>query len=105
MSRGLGDVYKRQELRRAADEPSRAEELREKAEGALDVLRRLDGATTAEEPDLLRELLAEVVSKVEVWFHHEPRGKRVRCTFARALVWVREDVALLYAMLPGSWEL
>jgi DNA invertase Pin-like site-specific DNA recombinase len=89
------------ELRRAADEPSRAEELREKAEGALDVLRRLDGATTAEEPDLLRELLAEVVSKVEVWFHHEPRGKRVRCTFARALVWVREDVALLYAMLPG----
>jgi len=69
------------------------------------VLRRLDRASTAEEPDLLREVLAEAVTKVEVWFHHEPRGKRVGCAFARALVWVREDVALLYAMLPGSWEL
>ena len=27
----------------------------------------------------------------------ELQGKRVRCKFARGLVWLREDVALVYA--------
>jgi hypothetical protein len=37
-----------------------------------------------------------VVTRIEVWFHHEPYGTRTRCKFAQALVWVREDVALVY---------
>jgi DNA invertase Pin-like site-specific DNA recombinase len=90
------------ELRRAEAEPTQAAELRGKVEAALDVLRRLDVATAAEEPDLLREVLAEVVSKVEVWFSHESTGKRTRCRFARAPVWVREDIALIYTNLTCS---
>jgi DNA invertase Pin-like site-specific DNA recombinase len=93
------------ELRRAEAEPTQAAELRGKIEGALDVLRRLGAATAGQEPDLLREVLAEVVTKVEVWFSHETTGKRTRCRFARALVWVREDIALIYTMLTGSVEL
>jgi transposase len=93
------------ELRRAEVEPTGAAELRGKVEGALEVLRRLDAATAAKEPDLLREVLAEVVTKVEVWFSHESSGRRTRCRFARALVWVREDIALIYTMLSGSVEL
>jgi site-specific DNA recombinase len=93
------------ELRRAEAQPDRAADLRGKVAAALDVFRRLDAATAAGEPDLLREVLAEAVTKVEVWFSHEPYGKRVRCRFARALVWVPEDVALIYTMLSGSVEL
>jgi septal ring factor EnvC (AmiA/AmiB activator) len=84
------------ELHRAEAQPSRGAELREKAEAAAETFRRLDAATAAGEPDLLREVLAEVVAKVEIWFSHEQEGKRTRCRFARALVWLREDVALIY---------
>ena len=93
------------ELRRAGSEPTRAADQRQQVEGAVDVLRRLDVASAADEPDLLRDVLAEAVTKIEVWFCHEPRGKQIRCKFARALVWVREDVALLYSIVPNSWEL
>jgi site-specific DNA recombinase len=90
------------ELARAEAGPTRGAELREKAEGALDVLRRLDLAAAAEEPDLLREVLGEAVAKVELWFSHEQVGKRVRCRFAQALVWLREDVALIYTKVTNS---
>jgi site-specific DNA recombinase len=94
------------DLRQAEATPTRAEDQRRQVEGALKVLRRLDMATAADEPDLLREVLAEVVTKIEVWFSHEPWGtKRVRCKFAQAPVWVREDVALLYANVRSAWEL
>jgi hypothetical protein len=83
------------ELKRAEAAPPQAAELREKVGGALDVLRQLDMASAAAEPDLLREVLAEVVAKIKVWFSHKPYGQRVRCRFAQAVVWVREDVALV----------
>jgi hypothetical protein len=90
------------DLRRAASESTHADELRGKVEGALEVLRRLDAAAAAGEPDLLRDVLAEVVAKVELWFSHEQEGKRTRCRFARALVWLREDVALIYTEVTNS---
>ena len=84
------------ELNRLETEPTPAAERRRRVEEAMTVLRRLNLASAEGEPDLLRELLAEAVAKIEVWFHHEPFGKtKTRCKFARALVWVREDVALL----------
>jgi DNA invertase Pin-like site-specific DNA recombinase len=90
------------ELARTEAGPTRGAELREKAEAALDVLRRLDLAAAAEEPDLLREVLGEAVAKVELWYSHETQGKRTRCRFSRALVWLREDVALIYMKVTNS---
>jgi DNA invertase Pin-like site-specific DNA recombinase len=90
------------ELRREESSPRPAGEIMAKVKKAVAKMQALDSAAGAKEPDLLRELLAEVVAKVEVWFHHERQGKRVRCIFAKALVWVREDVALLYTNLTSA---
>jgi DNA invertase Pin-like site-specific DNA recombinase len=84
------------ELRHAESAPRPAEALLAKVDRAVAKLQELSTAVAAKEPDRLRELLAEVVTKVEMWFSHETQGKRVRCKFARGLVWLREDVALIY---------
>jgi site-specific DNA recombinase len=83
------------ELRRAEATPTQAVDQRRQVEAAVDILRRLDAASTAGEPDLLRDVLSEAVDRIELWFSHDTHGKRVRCKFVQALVWVREDVGLL----------
>ena len=76
-------------------QPRPAEDVLAQVDAAVALLRSLDAAAAAREPDLVLELLAQVVTKVELWFSSEQQGKRVRRRFARALVWVREDVALV----------
>jgi hypothetical protein len=85
------------ELDRLEATPDRKEQLLERVDAAMGLLDRLDAAAAGAEPDLTREVLAEVVTRIEVWFVHERHGRRTRCHFTRALVYVREDVALVYA--------
>jgi hypothetical protein len=87
------------ELARAEAGPSYSKDLKEQARAAVDALKRLDATA---EPEALKELLAEVVTKVECWFVHQKQGKRTRCRFAKALVWLREDVALVYSIVASS---
>jgi DNA invertase Pin-like site-specific DNA recombinase len=52
---------------------------------------RFEEALTAEDSDLLREVLGEVVGYVELLFSHEPmgKGKRTHSKFARGLIYLR----------------
>jgi DNA invertase Pin-like site-specific DNA recombinase len=92
------------DLRREEAAPRPAGETMARVKKAVAKLQALSTAAAASEADLLRELLAEVVTKIEVWFHHEQTPRRVRCKFARALVWVRDDVALLYTDVAKQAE-
>jgi site-specific DNA recombinase len=92
------------ELRREEATPTPAGDVLRRVDAAVVKMRALSSAAASKEPDLLRELLAEVVERIEVWFHHEPYGKKTRCKFAKALVWVREDVSLLYANVLNASE-
>lgn len=92
------------ELKRIEDTPDAKEDLLRQVDAAVAVLRRLEAAVDAVTGDDagagagddLRAVLSEVVTRIEVWFSHEPYGKRTRCKFLRAPVYVREDVALVY---------
>jgi site-specific DNA recombinase len=90
------------ELRLVESEPTRTADLRRQVEKAQQVLTRLSLAAAAAEPDLLREVLSEAIARIEVWFAHKQHSKQVRCTFAKALVWLREDVALIYESLTAQ---
>ena len=84
-------------LERTAGEPSDLEAL---ADGAEEVLRRLDEAEALGELDLLRDALAQLIDHVDVLFTRlEPRPgtKRVRTSFFRALVYLKDDALLKFS--------
>jgi site-specific DNA recombinase len=56
---------------------------------AMALAGRFEQALTAEDSDLLREVLGEAVGYVELFFEHEPWGKRTRSRFARGLIYLR----------------
>jgi DNA invertase Pin-like site-specific DNA recombinase len=58
-------------------------------DAALALAGRLEEAMNADDVGLLRAVLQETLSYVEVLFTHRPWGKKTRCEFARALVYRR----------------
>jgi site-specific DNA recombinase len=84
-------------LERQAEGPSDLEAL---ADGAEEVLRRMDQAEALGDHDLLRDALAGLIDRVDVLFARrepKPGAKRVRTTFYRALVYLKDDALLRFS--------
>jgi site-specific DNA recombinase len=84
-------------LEAAAEGPSDLEAL---ADGAEEVLRQLDEAEALGDHDLLRDALGQLIERVDVLFTRlEPRPgtKRVRTSFFRALVYLKDDALLKFS--------
>jgi DNA invertase Pin-like site-specific DNA recombinase len=81
-----------------ADPSAAVADAEAEVDAALALAGRLEDAMTADDLGLLRAVLQETLSYVEVLFNHRPWGKKTRCEFARALVY-RRPLAL---SAPGS---
>jgi hypothetical protein len=67
-----------------------AGDLEALVEEAMAVAGRFDAALTAEDNDLLRDVLGEVISYVELFFNHAPAaGGKTHSEFARGLIYLR----------------
>jgi hypothetical protein len=56
---------------------------------------QLQEALAAASPEKLAAVIREMVSRVEVWFDHEPLANgATSCRFARGLIYLRKDVSL-----------
>jgi hypothetical protein len=68
-----------------------AEDVKEVIREAMAMAGRFQEALTAEDSGLLREMLGEAVSYVELFFDHAPsdNGKRTHSKFARGLIYLR----------------
>jgi DNA invertase Pin-like site-specific DNA recombinase len=108
----------REEIRRLSEERDRLREAAESADlpapagaGAADAealvkaamaqALRFREALGAGEPAAVRAVLADLVDKVELWFDHRKAGRSVRGSFARGLVYLREDSPLT-SCLPNT---
>jgi site-specific DNA recombinase len=81
-----------------------ADDLEAGVEEALAIMGRLEDAVKAEDSDLLRAVLGEAVSYVELFFTHAPTasGKRTRSTFARGLIYLRPQRLAQYIPVNGT---
>jgi site-specific DNA recombinase len=79
-----------------SDKPARkAQDIDEIVALAGAYVGRLQEALSAASPGKLAMVIREMVSQVEMWFDHQPKGKgRTRCRFAEGLIYLREDVSL-----------
>jgi DNA invertase Pin-like site-specific DNA recombinase len=84
------------ELLREAEQPSSTDQESIEAiiADALALVKRFDDALTEGEPARTRAALGELVDRIEVFFSHAQGSKGVCCTFAKALVYLRDDVPL-----------
>jgi DNA invertase Pin-like site-specific DNA recombinase len=82
------------ELKRAETE-SPSLELEERIAAAEAMLWRLEDALKDEELPLLREVLRELVSRVELHWTHEKTAKLTRCRLNRGVVYLRANEGLL----------
>jgi site-specific DNA recombinase len=82
-----------------SEEAKPVEDLEAKADAALAILDRLAKSLKEGDEPALRDVLRECVDRIELWFSHEPYGKKTRNRFARGLIWVRED-CLVPSTLP-----
>jgi len=69
-------------------------------EEAISALRNLGGAFEKAEPSDTRELLASVVSRIDLFFDRHQHGKYTRTTFREGLIHVRPDPA--FTNLSGT---
>jgi hypothetical protein len=84
-------------LEAASEGPSDLEAL---ADGAEEVLRQLDEAEALGDHDLLRDALALLIERIDVLFVRQepkPGAKRVRTSFYRALVYLKDDAFLKFS--------
>jgi DNA invertase Pin-like site-specific DNA recombinase len=54
----------------------------------------MEKATLAEQ----RAILHDHIERVELWFDHEQAGRETHCTFARGLIWLREDSPFAFCL-------
>ena len=59
---------------------------------ALGHLTRLERLLDKCNPKLLKDVIGQMVAKVECWFDHVPYGKRKRCVLSRGKVHLRPDL-------------
>ena len=86
----------RDELQRQLDAAAKPEtrsapKQDQEVEAALDALRRLRETFDAAGPEDLRELLPEIVSKVELNYTHKQDGKRSKNKVTGGTIWLRLD--------------
>ncbi len=63
-------------------------------EAAIGIIARLDETLKRGTPAEVRAVLHDHIEKVELWFDREEKGRETHCTFARGLIWLREDSPL-----------
>ena len=91
-------VDKIDRLERGADH-SEAEQLVKECEAAL---WRLQDVLNEGDPEEVRNVLREMVSKVELWFNHCETAKQTRNTFARGLIHLRLDFRVVGGVTPSG---
>jgi site-specific DNA recombinase len=71
---------------------------------AMELLGRLDEALKDATPAEVRAILNDHIERVELWFAHEQVRHETHCTFARGLIWLREDspLAACLSTSPGT---
>ena len=55
------------------------------------------------EPARLRELIRRMVHRIDLWFDHVPKGKRVECPLSRGTIQLRPDPVLFRLDNRGDW--
>jgi DNA invertase Pin-like site-specific DNA recombinase len=107
----LGEMQReRDDLARQLDALRRQEnppvDLDAAADQALAMMDRMEEALTGGDGDLLRELLGEAVSYVELFFTHRPSrtGRRTHSDYARGLIYLRPQVWADYIQVNGQPE-
>jgi DNA invertase Pin-like site-specific DNA recombinase len=94
----------REDLQRLTDDRDRAEQAllclpsedpdsdpEQIVDEAFELMRRFEDTLATAEPAAVRCLLGDLLEKVEVFFDHTPSSRGMCCTFAKALVYLRED--------------
>jgi DNA invertase Pin-like site-specific DNA recombinase len=71
------------------------ESVADLVEKVVQKMRRFDLALAEGGAAEVRAVLGELVERVELFFTHEQGGRGVMCSFARGLVYLREDVPLV----------
>jgi DNA invertase Pin-like site-specific DNA recombinase len=82
------------ELEAAERAPERPGDAEAEVDAAVAMMEQLDRAEAAENVAGLRDVLREAVSFIELWFDHQPYGKKTRSVFARGLIFRRTDLRL-----------
>jgi DNA invertase Pin-like site-specific DNA recombinase len=83
-------------------ETASAREAAELAERALARLWTLQERIGEADPARLREVLGEIVAKVECWFDQGDTGKRYRYRLSRGLIHLRPDIQISSLVPPGQ---
>jgi DNA invertase Pin-like site-specific DNA recombinase len=85
----------RDQLRAALEEMNRRPQKEESPTAMADRveqrMRRFDKALTDGDPAEVRAVLGELIDRVELFFDHSGSGRGMMCSFARGLVYLRED--------------
>jgi DNA invertase Pin-like site-specific DNA recombinase len=85
----------RDRLQAATEEPTpEPEDTEALVKEAMSQALRFNEALAEGEPASVRAVLAELVDKVELFFDHRKGGRGVSCTFAKGLLFLREDSPL-----------
>jgi hypothetical protein len=85
----------RDRLRAAAEEPApEPEDTGALVKKAIAQALRFKEALAEGEPAAVRAMLVELVDKVELFFDHRQGGRGVSCSFAKGLLYLREDSPL-----------
>jgi DNA invertase Pin-like site-specific DNA recombinase len=84
------------EGRRALSDPEA------EVDAALAMFDRLRSARDGHDRRAQKAVLHEAVTRIEVFFHREQRGRRTHSTFAQALVWVPPDLWAVLSSVVGS---
>jgi site-specific DNA recombinase len=85
----------RDRLRAATEEPApEPEDTEALVKAAMAQALRFKEALAEGEPAAVRAVLAELVDRVELFFDHHKGGRGVGCTFAKGMLYLREDSPL-----------
>jgi site-specific DNA recombinase len=98
-----GERDRLQEIVEAAEEaPTPAEDTEALVKKAVAQALRFKEALAEGEPAAVRAVLAELVDRVELFFDHRKTGRGVSCTFAKGLLYLREDSPLTSHLLNAN---
>lgn len=76
--------------------------LEAKVQKAVQMLARLQEQLHKADPALLRDVLREMVDRIECWFEHVQRGKRSYQTLSQGFIYLRPDISGFRPVCPGS---
>jgi hypothetical protein len=102
--KSLQNLYReRKQVQEALDALARPivrQDREEEVEQAIAQLDRLFKVFKEGNPAEVRAAIGEVVAKVELFFNREDHGRLTYCTFAKALIYIREDFGLSDLEIP-----